>query len=228
MFETCLSAIIDEFPHVLRKRRVLVAVVACTIEFLLGLPLITQGGIYVLQIIDWYCASFSLMLISFFECLAVSWIYGVDRFYKDIELMIGYKPSILWSFAWRFVTPVAILFIWLFSIVTLGPVKYGEKDYPEWAPKLGWCLGVCSILPIPLCAAVLIYKQEGTLVQRVRKLLKPTKEWGPRKEEHREEYLKSLEYSNCQQNGYMLAMTEENNMVKRNIENMPEEKTLLA
>ena len=42
MFETCLSAIIDEFPHVLRKRRVLVAAVACLIEFLLGLPLITQ------------------------------------------------------------------------------------------------------------------------------------------------------------------------------------------
>ena len=35
-----------------------------------------QGGIYVLQIIDWYCASFSLMLISFTECMAISWVYG--------------------------------------------------------------------------------------------------------------------------------------------------------
>jgi len=32
----------DEFPNVLRKRRVLVAAVACTIEFLLGLPMITE------------------------------------------------------------------------------------------------------------------------------------------------------------------------------------------
>lgn len=205
----------------------MVAAVACTIEFLLGLPLITQGGIYVLQIIDWYCASFSLMLISFFECIAIAWVYGVDRFYKDIELMIGFRPTRLWSFAWRFVTPVAILFIWVFSIVTLGPVTYGTKSYPAWAVKFGWCLGVCSVCPIPICAVIMIYRQEGTIVQRVKKLLKPSKDWGPRKAEHREEYLKSLEYSNSQQNGYMLALTEENNIVRRNTE-MPEQKTLLA
>ena len=35
-----------------------------------------QGGIYVLQIIDWYCASFSLMIISLSECVAIAWIYG--------------------------------------------------------------------------------------------------------------------------------------------------------
>lgn len=205
----------------------MVAAVACIIEFLLGLPLITQGGIYILQIIDWYCASFSLMLISFIECTAISWIYGVDRFYKDIELMIGFKPTRLWSYAWRFVTPVAILFIWLFSIITLGPVTYGDKSYPAWAVKFGWCLGVVSLLPIPICALILIYMQEGTIGERVRKLLKPTKQWGPRKAEHREEYLKSLECSDSHQNGYVLAQTQDNNIVKRHPE-MSEQKTLLV
>lgn len=37
---------------------------------------LVQGGIYVLQIMDWYCASFSLMLISLTECVAIAWIYG--------------------------------------------------------------------------------------------------------------------------------------------------------
>lgn len=226
MFETCVSAIIDEFPHLFRTRRVQVAAAACVIEFLLGLPLITQGGIYVLQIIDWYCASFSLMLISFTECMAISWVYGVERFFKDIELMIGYKPTRMWSYAWRFVTPVAILFIWLFSVATLGPVTYGEKSYPHWAVVFGWCLSVCSVIPIPLIAAIQIYRQKGPLIQRVKKLLKPTKEWGPRKEEHRELYLQSLQYGDSIKNGYVLARTDDNNLVRRN--QVPEEKTLLA
>lgn len=80
MFETMLSGLIDEFPSQLRNKKTLVTAVACLVEFLLGLPSICQGGIYVLQIMDWYCASFSLMLISLFECMAISWVYGMSTF----------------------------------------------------------------------------------------------------------------------------------------------------
>ncbi|WAQ99809.1 SC6A9-like protein [Mya arenaria] len=193
MFETCLSAIIDEYPNVLRKRRVMVAAIACFAEFLLGLPLITEGGIYILQVIDWYCASFSLMLISLCEVIAIAWVYGVDRFYKDIELMIGYQPSRLWSYMWRFVTPTVILFIWLFSIITLGPVTYGDKAYPQWAVTFGWCLGSISIIPIPTYMAFAIWQEEGTFWERMQKLKKPSTKWGPRNKEHRETYLASLD-----------------------------------
>lgn len=223
MFETCLSAFMDEFPTVLRKRRVLVSAVACFIEFLLGLPLITEGGIYILQIIDWYCASFSLMLISFSECIAIAWVYGVDRFYKDIELMIGYQPSGLWKYAWRFVTPAVILFIWLFSIITLGPVTYGEKAYPSWAVTFGWCLGSVSIIPIPLCAIYQLLKADGTFKERLQIITSPSPEWGPRKEEHRQEYLESLETDKAD---YMLPMYQ-TRTVKRNI-TVPEEKSFLS
>lgn len=222
MFETCLSAFMDEFPRVLRKRRVLVSAVACLIEFLLGLPLVTEGGIYVLQIIDWYCASFSLMLISLTECVAIAWVYGVDRFYKDIELMIGYQPTIMWKFAWKFVTPIAILFIWLFSIITLGPVTYGTKVYPEWAVIFGWCLGVVSLIPIPACALYSVLTAEGTLGERLRKVTKPSPKWGPRKEEHRREYQESLMFDKAT---YTLPISYNTEVVKRNLNE--EEKSFL-
>ena len=35
-----------------------------------------QGGIYVFQLLDWYSATFSLMVISLLECVVVTWIYG--------------------------------------------------------------------------------------------------------------------------------------------------------
>lgn len=56
-------------------------------------------------------------------------------------------------------------FIWLFSIITLGPVTYGDVTYPQWAVSLGWCLGMTSLVPIPACAIYSIYKAEGTFIQ---------------------------------------------------------------
>lgn len=42
MFETMTSAFMDEFPELLRKKKVLFTAVVCFIEFLLGIPFITQ------------------------------------------------------------------------------------------------------------------------------------------------------------------------------------------
>lgn len=197
MVETCISAFMDEFPHLLRTKRTLISFLACLFEFLLGLPCITQGGIYVLQIMDWYCASFSLMLISLTECVAIAWIYGTDRFYKDIELMIGFRPNPIWHYMWKFITPSIILGIWLFSVITLGPVTYDEKSYPTWALVFGWCLGVASMLPIPILAFKSMLTTEGTCSQRWKKLTTPSESWGPSQPEDREKYLISL--SKCRE-----------------------------
>lgn len=56
-------------------------------------------------------------------------------------------------------------FIWLFSIITLGPVTYGGKEYPAWAVQLGWGLGSISIIPIPLVMIYKIFKEDGTLIE---------------------------------------------------------------
>ena len=195
MFETCISSFIDEYPRLLRSKRVIIAALGCFVEFLLGLPCITQGGIFVLQIMDWYCASFSLMMISLIECVVIAWIYGVDRFYKDIELMIGYQPHAIWKIMWKFVTPIVIFGIWLFSIISLKPVQYDGQDYPKWAIVVGWMLGMVSLLPIPLMMIVQIINTDGdTILERVQKLLKPDKNWGPSNSEDREKYAQSLSH----------------------------------
>lgn len=196
MFETMTSAFIDEFPEYLRNRKVLFTAGMCFVEFLLGLPCIFEGGIYWLQIMDWYCSTFSLMLLSLTECVVIGWIYGADRFYMDIELMIGYKPTIWWKICWKYITPVVIAFVWLFSVTQLKPVSYGDYQYPSWAIVLGWMLGLVSLVPIPVCMIIAIYKSnEGTILQRIQKLLKPDKSWGPAVEKYRLEYEASKESS---------------------------------
>jgi len=201
MFETMTSAFVDEFPHLLRKRKILLTAVLCFIEFLLGIPCITNGGIYVLQIMDWYSSVFSLMILSFSECMVIAWIYGIERFYQDIQLMIGYRPCIWWKICWCAITPATILFVLSFSIATLSPVTYGDYTYPDWAIGVGWVFALCSIVPLPVVAGVYIYMNDGPILERVKKLVQHTDSWGPALDRHRQLYLRSLDPQTNIRNG---------------------------
>ena len=45
----------------------------------MGLPLVQSSGEYWMQLIVNYCSGISLLIIALVECIAVSYIYGIDR-----------------------------------------------------------------------------------------------------------------------------------------------------
>ena len=88
----------DNWPATLLPHRKLFTVLVCVALFLLGLPMLTEGGIYLFQIMDFYAASgMSLLWICFFETIAVAWFYGVNKFAGNIEEMMGSKRGIVWN-----------------------------------------------------------------------------------------------------------------------------------
>ncbi|KAG8186626.1 hypothetical protein JTE90_021778 [Oedothorax gibbosus] len=188
MFETTVSAFTDEYPHILGKRKTLFVSVLCVIMFILGLPCVTQGGIYVVQLMDWYSAAFSLMVISLLETIAVAWVYGVDRFLLDIKLMTNRTPSIWWKLCWRFITPAAIIAILLFILVNHTAITYNTYVYPTWSIFIGWIVALCSIAPIPIVAISTILNEEGTFKQKLISSLQPSSDWGPAVEQNRIDY----------------------------------------
>ncbi|XP_030000025.1 sodium- and chloride-dependent GABA transporter 1 isoform X2 [Sphaeramia orbicularis] len=175
--EVAITFIKDEFgPEILRflKREELLVLAVCVICFILGIPHITKGGIYVFQLMDHYTAVVSLMFLAFSEVVAACWLFGVPNISCMVERMLGRPPHIYFLLCWRLLCPVLVLIILMSSIIQYTPAHYGKYTYPEWAEGVGWCISLVSIVWIPLGAIQELYINKGSILQRLRTAVTPT------------------------------------------------------
>uniref|UniRef100_A0A3B4C0K8 Transporter n=1 Tax=Pygocentrus nattereri TaxID=42514 RepID=A0A3B4C0K8_PYGNA len=172
--EVAVTCIMDGFGvKVLRvfKRKELLVLAVCSVGFLLGIPHITRGGIYVFQLMDHYTAVVSLMFLAFFEVLAVTLIFGVKRICVMVENMLGKRPNLYFRVCWQFLSPILVVvrkvsLFFLITIIQYTPARYGKSyTYPLWAEVLGWFISLVSIIWIPLGAAHEIWRNKGSLSQ---------------------------------------------------------------
>ncbi|XP_042191513.1 sodium- and chloride-dependent GABA transporter 2 isoform X2 [Callorhinchus milii] len=169
--ECLATTIMDLFPTKFRgtNHRALFILAISMVSFSLGLLLVTEGGMYILQLIDYYAVSGTcLLFLSTFEVLCIGWVYGADRFYDNIEDMIGYRPWPFMKWCWCFITPGVCLSTFIFSLIEYKPLKYNKTYmYPMWAYVLGWLLALSSMLCFPLCVLFKFYTTKGSFKQLV-------------------------------------------------------------
>lgn len=170
--EAIITALSDEFPKIGRNREIFVACLF-TLYFLVGLASCSQGGFYFFHLLDRYAAGYSMLFAVFFEAIAVSWIYGTQRFCDDIKDMIGFAPGIYWRVCWRFAAPIFLMFIIVYGLLGYEPLKYEGYIYPTWANILGWFIAGSSVIMIPIVAIYKIIVTPGTFVQRMKILTTP-------------------------------------------------------
>ncbi|XP_050094668.1 sodium-dependent dopamine transporter [Anopheles aquasalis] len=170
--EAIITALSDEFPKIGRNREVFVAILF-SLYFVVGLASCTQGGFYFFQLLDRYAAGYSILIAVFFEAIAVSWIYGTERFCNDIKDMIGFAPGIYWRVCWKFVAPLFLLFIIIYGLIGHEPLSYEDYIYPGWANVLGWCIAGSSMIMIPLMAFYKLAVTPGSFRQRMKILTTP-------------------------------------------------------
>ncbi|XP_004428706.1 sodium-dependent proline transporter [Diceros bicornis minor] len=183
--ETIVTAVTDEFPYYLRPKKAVFSGLICVAMYLMGLVLTTDGGMYWLVLLDDYSASFGLMVVVITTCLAVTRVYGIQRFCRDIHMMLGFKPGLYFRACWLFLSPATLLALLVYSIVKYQPSEYGSYRFPAWAELLGILMGLLSCLMIPAGMLVAVLREEGSLWERLQQASRPAMDWGPSLEENR-------------------------------------------
>ncbi|XP_046578723.1 sodium-dependent proline transporter-like [Haliotis rubra] len=179
MMEAVISGVSDIHPQFFRKNKAAFTFFCCAVGFLLGIPQVTTGGIYVLTLMDWYCGNYNLMIVALAEIICLMYVYGIQKFRADIEMMIGHKPNVYWMATWFALTPATILFIIIIASVENSPARYGDYTFPPWAQGVGWVMVSLPVLLIIIVAIVQI-KRYG-----FKNSWKPTSDWGPANPEYR-------------------------------------------
>ncbi|KAJ8290838.1 hypothetical protein GJAV_G00018180 [Gymnothorax javanicus] len=112
----------------------------CIACFLLGLGFTTPSGNYWFTIFNDYAANLSLLFIVTIEVITVSYIYGIKRFEKDIEDMLGHRPNWYLKIMLLIVTPVLLVGLFIFYVVNY--IMGGTPTYQTWDKDLGQSLTV--------------------------------------------------------------------------------------
>ncbi|NWI28700.1 SC6A7 protein, partial [Sula dactylatra] len=184
--EGIITAILDEFP-VLRdwRRKMILLGVLCASFYLLGLLLVTEGGIFWFILLDTYSTGFGLIIVALVMCLGIAFCYGVNQFCQDIVDMICQCPPwcshmlAYFKVCWAFFTPCLLLFTLIYTFLNMYsvPLRYGTYKYPAWGTSLGVCMGALTCLQIPLWATVALCRESGTLSDRFQKATQPLRSW---------------------------------------------------
>lgn len=170
--EAVITGLTDDFKILKRNRKAFTFATAFG-TFLVALFCITNGGIYVLTLLDKYAAGTSILFGVLIEAIGVSWFYGVDRFSDDIEQMMGFRPGLYWRLCWKYVSPAFLLFVVIASTVTATGLKYDDYVFPYWSNVIGWTIAMSSMLFVPVYAVYKFCTVPGTFKERIAYCITP-------------------------------------------------------
>uniref|UniRef100_H3CF08 Uncharacterized protein n=1 Tax=Tetraodon nigroviridis TaxID=99883 RepID=H3CF08_TETNG len=175
--ETITAAVIDLFPRKMRRpwRREIFLVIFCSVFFLVQILLVTEGGVYLFQLIDHYAANGScIMFGSVIHCVVVGWAFGADKICDAVEDITGHRPWAFYKLCWRYFTPLICTVCFICSLINYQSLISSKGYvYPDWAYSLGWAMAWSSIVTVPIYAIVKLCLTKGTLQQRLMVLWHP-------------------------------------------------------
>ncbi|KAH8286191.1 hypothetical protein KR054_003993, partial [Drosophila jambulina] len=195
---SCIMTVIkDQFVNL---KIWIIVVGLSTIGFLVGLVYITPGGEHIITLLDYHGVTFVSLVSAIFELIAVGWIYGTKRLCQDAEYMLNIKTSVYYRICWSIVTPLAMIIILVYTLVTMKPLTYNGREFPLgfqsrnifyfgfrsflkvlfFITVFGWALTAFILGQLVYWALYANCKQpKGSLKSRISNSLKPHSDWGP-------------------------------------------------
>ncbi|GMR60957.1 hypothetical protein PMAYCL1PPCAC_31152, partial [Pristionchus mayeri] len=146
--------------HLIQLKKPVLTAILCGSACLIGLIFATNAGQYWVSLFDHFAGSYGLMCVAFMEVIAVIYVYGYERFVRDIEFMSGEKISQYWIFTWRFISPLIMFFLFVTSVISCfkklptyftydkETAKLKETEYPPWALWIALFMVILAISPL--------------------------------------------------------------------------------
>lgn len=100
---------------------------------------------------------------------------GFENFLEDLEFMLDRQPSIYWRICWFIVTPLILIAIFIYTVVTLSPLTYGGRLLPESAHAAGWTILCIGVLQIPLWMLIAMLKNRKLPLAQVNRFMRKKK-----------------------------------------------------
>ncbi|OCU01692.1 sodium-dependent serotonin transporter [Xenopus laevis] len=173
--EAIITAVMDEYPHILSKRRELFVLGLVIVCFTGSLSTLTHGGAYVVKLLEQFGAGCPIIAVVFLEAIAVSWFYGIQRFSNDVKSMLGFAPGIFWRICWVAISPAFLAFIIVSSLMDQPPLTLFDYRYPEWTTSVGFLIGASSFIWIPVYMVYKLVWTPGSLKERLAVCVRPEK-----------------------------------------------------
>ncbi|GFO43981.1 transporter [Plakobranchus ocellatus] len=148
--ECGISALYDLSLSPWLKNRWVICGMLCATCCCIGLLFVQESGYYWFVLFDSFLVFYPLVLIAFLQCIAVAWVFGVNRFADEIQWMIGFRPNIAHmqdaTYSWFAILACTVLvlccILWIPGVALgrklglLGHFCAAEKlieDRPTWA-----------------------------------------------------------------------------------------------
>ncbi|XP_021364323.1 sodium- and chloride-dependent glycine transporter 1-like isoform X2 [Mizuhopecten yessoensis] len=188
--EAVITGLMDQFSNILNTkwRKIGFRFLICLTGFLLGLPMVTEGGYYMFEMTDHFISGFPMLFIGLAELIAINFIYGFWNFKQDIEMMLGQNTCITISFLffgimWCFVSPICLAAVIVAKCIDYEKFVSDGYVYPDWAQAIGWLIVAGALCFMPIW--YIIYMCKNGLFTLCKRVNTPTRAWGPALPENR-------------------------------------------
>ena len=145
LVEGISTAVSDKFK--IDRKKTTIAI--CIVAGIISLIYTTGGGLAILDIVDNWCNSFTLILVGVIEAVAIGWFYKTQIIVDDINLNSKKikMPKVWFDIAIKVVAPVSLSILFVWNIVNLFTNQNGVYGYNLLSNILaGWLVfGLCMI-----------------------------------------------------------------------------------
>ncbi|XP_063842210.1 sodium-dependent noradrenaline transporter-like [Scylla paramamosain] len=125
------------------------------------------------------------------ETVAVTWVYGLRQFTRDIHFMLDRSTGLFWRICWGILNPTFLAVVFVYSQAQHQDLTCGTYVFDTIPTGVGSTMAVTAVALVPLMLLKEVINKYGASQGLQRALIDvftATSEWSPKDPALRQEY----------------------------------------